>query len=58
MKEVNQGTMTFNSFTLKHFKNAYDRARREGHEEFSFDGQQYLVSYAKYLIEYLESRLS
>ncbi len=35
------------------FKEDYNNAVKEGAESFFFDGNQFLVSYAKYLIEYL-----
>lgn len=38
----------------KALKKAYKKAVKLGQESFHFDSQEMLVSYAKYLIEYLE----
>lgn len=46
--------VTFDSAMLKRFKAAYQIARKVGEHSFTFEGNEYLVSYAKYLIEYLE----
>ncbi len=35
-------------------KKAYQKALEEKKESFSFEGNEYLVTYAKYMIEYLE----
>lgn len=40
--------------TFLKFKKAYELALKENHETFFFEGNLFLVSYAKYLIEYLE----
>ncbi len=45
---------------LAGLKDALKKAQSEGksrHGVFIFDGQEYVVGYATYLIEYLESRL-
>lgn len=49
--------VVFTRDTLKLFKRAYNNATRRGHESFIFEGNEYLVGYAKYLIEYLEATL-
>ena len=36
------------------FKKAYELALNQKNESFFFEGNEFLVSYAKYLIEYLE----
>jgi hypothetical protein len=41
---------------LPEFKALYKKALREEKNEFLFKNQRVLVSYAKYLIEYLNSR--
>ncbi len=51
--------MTQKYFTkdmLKKFKAAYQKAIEEKKDTFLFDGDEFLVSYAKYVIEYLESK--
>lgn len=40
---------------LKRFRKAVKTAEVNGREQFTFDGNEYLVGYAKYLIEYLDS---
>ncbi len=39
---------------IKHLKVAYEKAKEERREEFTYKGHILLTSYAKYLIEYLE----
>jgi len=39
------------------FKLAYARAVKDEAGLFTFDGREYVVSYAKYLIEYLETKV-
>jgi hypothetical protein len=45
-----------NSYTsdLPAFKRAYNKAVKEGQTSFMFSGNEVLVSYAKYVIEYLQ----
>lgn len=38
-------------------KHAYERAVKRGDDKFTFDGDVYLVSYAKYVLEYLNNML-
>jgi len=40
---------------LEQFKAAYQFAVKYEADIFTFDGNEFVVSYAKYLIEYLES---
>lgn len=37
------------------FKEDYNKAVEEGVNSFFFDGHEFLVSYAKYLLEYLSN---
>jgi len=39
---------------LKKFKVAWNAANDAEKESFTFDGNEYLVTYGRYLIEYLE----
>jgi len=39
---------------LDRFKLRLDKAKAEGKDRFEFDGQEVLVTYAVYLVEYLE----
>jgi hypothetical protein len=49
--------MEFDKQSLAKLKKAYNKAVKENKDTFVFEGQELLVSYAKYLIEYLTSRL-
>jgi hypothetical protein len=44
--------------TLDRLKKRYDEAVRDHEYKFTFEGDEFLTDYAKYLIEYLESRLA
>lgn len=50
-------TMVFTTTDLRDLKIAYKKAIEIDQEVFVFKGREFLVSYAKYLIEYLESKL-
>ena len=41
---------------LNRLKKAYDRATSESKDMFTFEGNDYVTNYAKYLIEYLEEK--
>lgn len=41
---------------VKELKKKYDKAVLKGEESFEFHGNFFLVVYAKYLLEYLESK--
>lgn len=47
--------MYLNRADLKKVKTKYEHAVKHNQEQFKFDGQTFVVGYAKYLIEYLES---
>jgi hypothetical protein len=38
-------------------KKAYDKAVSEGKTQFTYEGEEVLTSYAKYLLEYLKTLL-
>ena len=51
-------TITYTPDKLKRLKAAYELHKDAGKDAvFEFDGEQYVVNYAKYLIEYLETRM-
>lgn len=50
--------VTFTPAKLAELKRAYADARNEGYVSFMFEGRELLVSYAKYMIEYLEERFN
>lgn len=49
-------TMTWTRDTFENFKRAY-KANSEK-ESFIFEGNEFVTSYAKYLIEYLETQFN
>lgn len=57
MPNENKKTITFDRQELSNFKRSYTVAIRNKKDQFTFQGNQFLVSYAKYLIECLEIKL-
>lgn len=53
MKMIN-----FDRQKLKELKNLYNKAVKGNKESFTYNGDEYLTSYAKYVIEYLETRFN
>jgi len=49
-------TITINKSELENLKLARQKAIERGDDKFLFQGKAILVSYAKYLIEYLEEK--
>ena len=49
--------LQIDSEQLKVLKDTYNKATSDGRDSFMFQDQEILVSYAKYMIEYLEGRL-
>ena len=49
--------MTFTKQDVKGLRAAYEKAVKDGIEVFVFKGQELFTGYAKYLLEYLESKL-
>ena len=47
-------TVTFNLTTYQRLKKEYQVAYQKNLESFIFEGNEYLTSYAKYLLEYLK----
>ena len=50
-------TITFDHEAVIRLRRLYEYALERGDEELMFDGAPLLVSYAKYLLEYLEARI-
>ena len=48
--------MTFTKADVIALRKRYEQVVKDGEEEFDFQGNQLAVSYAKYLLEYLESQ--
>jgi len=51
-------SVTIDENGFKELKETYAAAVEDGETEFYFEGNLYVVSYAKYLIEYLEEKFS
>lgn len=48
--------INLNETQYETLKRAYDRAMKEGQEQFEIQGQIVLTKFAKYLLEYLENQ--
>ena len=48
-------TINWTKPMLKRFKKAYCKARSEKLEEFTFDGNDFVTDYARFLSEYLDT---
>lgn len=53
MKMIN-----FDRQKLRELKTRYNKAVKANKESFIYKGDEYLTSYAKYVIEYLESQFN
>jgi hypothetical protein len=51
-------TISFDRVKLAKLKRYYNRALKYKRDQFTFEGSELLVAYAKYLIEYLEGRFN
>ena len=49
-------TISFTPESFKNFKSDYNSAVENNQEMFVFDGNDFLTSYAKYVIEYLKTK--
>lgn len=49
--------INLNKKSLRELKQAYKKAVADKKEQFTFYGNELLTSYAKYLIEYAETKL-
>ena len=47
-------TTTFDKSKYQELQDAYNKAKQQNKEQFNFYGEVLLVSYAKYLLEYLK----
>lgn len=55
---LNPKSIVLTAESLKYFKAAYKKAAADGLDTFVFDGNTFVVSYAKYFIEYIEGQLN
>jgi len=51
-------TITFDQETFKNLKQEYRKAVQDKKEIFVFQGHELLTEYAKYIIEYLNSKMN
>ena len=51
-------TIEFTKEKLQLFKHDYKKAKEKELSEFTFEGHGFLLDYAKYAIEYLDSQMS
>jgi hypothetical protein len=51
-------TVTWTPTKKRKFRRAYRHARARGLEQFTFDGNEFVTDYAKYLLEYLDAQFS
>jgi hypothetical protein len=50
-------TISFNKESFKNFKKEYNSSVENNKEMFVFEGNEFLTSYAKYVVEYLTTQL-
>lgn len=50
---MNTGMITFDQEKYRRLQERYDLAVKQNEEVFTFDGNQLVTGYAKYLLEYL-----
>ena len=53
---MNTSTIDFNKEKVDKLRKEYNKARANNKTQFVFEGKDILVDYAKYLLEYLDSR--
>lgn len=53
---INMNLTNLNEKQYEMLKRAYNRATKEGQEQFQIQGQPVLTKFAKYLLEYLENQ--
>lgn len=51
-----ENMVEFNAESFKKFRARYNTAIEKSENSFVFEGNEYLTSYAKYVIEYLEPK--
>ncbi len=57
MKTEKLMTIEFTPEKLAVYRKAYNKAVKTGQKSFIFEGSEHLVSYANYVIQYLETKL-
>lgn len=56
-KNIKTPPITFDKKKYRGLKKAYNNAVNDNQDSFTFDKNEYLTAYAKYLLEYLEGVL-
>jgi hypothetical protein len=51
-------SIRFDKAKLERLRAEYERASKAGEDQFTFEGALFLVSYARYMIQYLDSEFS
>lgn len=54
---MSEKTITWTYDMLQRFKQAYAKAKAENADTFIFDGNEFVLGYAAYLIQYLDSKV-
>lgn len=54
MADDNDKQVSFTPEKRDELRKAYDKAQKDEAESFTLDGNEYLVTYARYLLEYLD----
>lgn len=52
-----QKYISWDKLMAKRLKKRYQQAVENGEKDFTFEGNEFVTNFAKYLLEYLESRL-
>ena len=55
--QTEQKMVTFTPESLARFKNHYEQTVTLKNQQFDFEGNVYVVEYAKYLIQFLEGKM-
>lgn len=58
MTQTPQPSVSFNPDKLDELRHCYNKARKAGIDVFKYDGNDYFIDYAKFLIQYLEMKLT
>jgi hypothetical protein len=54
-EKIETPSIAFTENKYKKFKKAFETAEKAGETQFTFEGKEILVTYAKYMVEYLSS---
>ena len=54
---MNMAGIVWTESKIQRFEIVYNRAVKEGLDQFKFEGNVFVVGYAKYLLEWLKTRI-